>query len=307
MNKQLIQLNDQLCQQILRAAFDFYNIAPDELEAYIREAETKNLGADRVSVSQALKHYVRDWSHEGDHERRTYSCILDTIGLYAPALALRFKTPPKVLLPGAGLGRLGYDIAALGGYDVTINEWSMFMNLAYRFLEAQPAAGQHVVYPFIDSWSHHAVTADLQRPVTFPHKHIDTTSVLLVEGDFTTAFQDSKGSYDFIVTHFFIDTARNLLNYLETIHATLNDGGYWINSGPLLYGTGPWVQLSLDEIIKVSEELGFEFRNTAPTCGETSSTSKEVRWMAGIYGSSERALNMNGYKVQSWVARKKPT
>jgi len=181
----------------------------------------------------------------------------------------------------------------------------MFMNVAYRFLESQPNAGRHVFHPFIDSWSHHATTADLQRPVIFPDQRVNASSVLLVEGDFTTAFQDSRNAFDFIVTHFFIDTARNLMNYLETIHATLRKGGYWINSGPLLYGTGPWVQLSLDEIIAVSARLGFEFVEMASTCGDITLPGKEVRWLAGIYGSNERALHMNGYKVQSWVARKK--
>jgi len=141
--------------------------------------------------------------------------------------------------------------------------------------------------------------------VTFPDQAVNASSVLLVEGDFTTVFQGSRNTFDFIITHFFIDTARNLISYLETIHATLRKGGYWINSGPLLYGTGPWVQLSLGEIVAVSEQLGFEFLELAPTCGELSLPEKKVRWLAGIYGSNERALNMNGYKVQSWVVRKK--
>ncbi|KAF2835463.1 N2227-domain-containing protein [Patellaria atrata CBS 101060] len=304
-NEQLIWKNHQLCEEIVRAALDFYDITSNELEGFIHESEAKSEPADRISVSQALKHYVRDWSGEGAHERKTFSCILNTLAVYAPPLEQRISNPLRVLIPGAGLGRLGFNITALDGYEVTTNEWSMFMNVAYRFLESRPNAGQHVFYPFIDSWSHHATTADLQRNVTFPDQRLDTSSVLLVEGDFTTAFQGSRDSFDFIVTHFFIDTARNLMSYLETIHTTLRKGGYWINSGPLLYGSGPWVQLSLDEIIAVSEHLGFEFLEMGPTCGESTFPGKKVRWIAGIYGSNERALNINGYRVQSWVARKK--
>jgi carnosine N-methyltransferase len=33
------------------------------------------------------------------------------------------------------------------------------------------------------------------------------------------------------VTCFFIDTARNVLNYLKIIHALLEDNGVWINIG----------------------------------------------------------------------------
>jgi carnosine N-methyltransferase len=190
------------------------------------------------------------------------------------------------------------------GFEVTLNEWSMYMNLAYRFLETFSTPGSHSYHPFIDSFSHHATTGDQQRAVTFPDTHVDSSSVVMVEGDFSTIFASSKNHFDFVVTHFFIDTARNLMNYLETIRDVLKSGGYWINSGPLLYGTGPWVQLSLEEIIAVAKDMGFEFMDMDAGCGELTFPDEKVRWMAGIYGSNERALHMNGYRVQSWVARK---
>lgn len=33
------------------------------------------------------------------------------------------------------------------------------------------------------------------------------------------------------MTCFFIDTARNIVHYLETIHGLLKPGGLWINLG----------------------------------------------------------------------------
>src|SRR5690606_9033859 len=104
------------------------------------------------------------------------------------------------------------------------------------------------VYPFIDYWSHHISTADMMRQVSFPDAPVNATDALLVEGDFTTVFDGKEGTFDGVVTHFFIDTARNLMSYLETIHRLLPPGGDWVNFGPLLYGTGPFVQLSLEEI-----------------------------------------------------------
>ena len=38
-----------------------------------------------------------------------------------------------------------------------------------------------------------------------------------------------------IVTCFFIDTSRNILDYLEKIFYLLKPGGHWINFGPLMY------------------------------------------------------------------------
>ena len=38
-------------------------------------------------------------------------------------------------------------------------------------------------------------------------------------------------SWDCIATVFFIDTAHNILKYIETIWNILKPGGYWINVG----------------------------------------------------------------------------
>jgi carnosine N-methyltransferase len=186
----------------------------------------------------------------------------------------------------------------------------MSMNVAYRFLEAhahRPRA--ETVHPFIDSWSHHARTSDMTRPMSFPDQPLNASNVLLVEGDFTTVFNSvrPKPQFDVIVTYFFIDTARNLMGYLDTIQTYLKPGGRWVNLGPLLYGTAPFVQLSLEDIIAVAEEgLGFEFLDVAGTeCGEITLEGKMVRGMEAAYGFNDRALTKNAYQAQFWVAQKK--
>lgn len=179
------------------------------------------------------------------------------------------------------------------------------MNLAYRYLEANPRANSHTAHPFVEGWSHHATTSDMMRAVTFPDKAVNTSAVLLVEGDFTRAFAHQHGHYDALVTHFFIDTARNLLSYFETIHALIKPGGYWVNFGPLLYGTGPWVQLTLDEVIAVVEAMGFEFLEAPDVCGELTFPDQKIRWRHAAYGFNERALTTHAYKAQAWVMRKK--
>lgn len=228
------------------------------------------------------------------------------------------------------------------------------MIMAYRYLEANlspSSSADHTpiaFHPFIDSLSHHATNADLFRKITLspissstahPFSTPQFSQILLAEGDFTTIFPHSKPhakTYDIIVTHYFIDTARNLMSYLETIYALLSPGGAWINFGPLLYGTGPWVQLSLDEIVLVSEELGFDFDDLPGAAALSSSTGEErgtevegtnvdqhicgkltfpgaaegsgmskVRGRFSSYGFDERALTRNAYRAQSWVARKR--
>lgn len=184
-----------------------------------------------------------------------------------------------------------------------MNEWSMYMNLIYRYMTtAQPTPHSISFHPYIDWWSHHATTTDLQRAVAFPDEAVDPSQVVLVEGDFTSVFNGQDGTYDVIVTLFFLDTARNLLSYLETIHRLLQPGGVWLNLGPLLYGSAPLLQLSLDEIIALAETVGFRFEEIGRQCGEVS--LGHVRGKDVAYGRNARGLSKNAYIAQTWRAVK---
>ena len=198
-----------------------------------------------------------------------------------------------------GITRTNPDI----DFEVTINEWSMYMNVGYRFMESQSKPDALVIHPFIDGMSHHATTSDMLRAVAVPNKAPNPT-VLMVEGDFNTAFKGQEGHYDIIVTHFFIDTARNLLAYFDTIQRLLKSGGRWVNFGPLLYGTGPFVQLSLEEVITVVEEMGFVFEDMSDACGELTFEGKKVRSKEAEYGFNRKALTRNAYLAQAWTVRK---
>ena len=46
-------------------------------------------------------------------------------------------------------------------------------------------------------------------------------------------FASEIGKWDAVVTCFFIDTAKNIVDYLETIYKILKKGGVWINAGKL--------------------------------------------------------------------------
>lgn len=176
------------------------------------------------------------------------------------------------------------------------------MNTAYRYLTSL-SPNTAALHPFIDTWSNHATTSAMQRHVVFP-SHIPSPNVVLIEGDFTTIFKGQDNSFDVIITLFFIDTARNLLSYFDTIHRLLKPGGTWINFGPLLYGSGPFVQLSLDEIVKVVDEWGFEFLQGDESCGALTFPGRTVREKTASYAFNGEDLSMNAYRAQSWVARK---
>ncbi|OQE37952.1 hypothetical protein PENCOP_c009G06145 [Penicillium coprophilum] len=298
----LLDTNAKLSRSMVDYGLSFYNISQSELDEFIKESESQQRSADRTSVSQGMKHFVRDWADEGHEERQqSFGCILNSLA----QMPRTKERPLRVLLPGSGLGRLAHEVDKLGGFDVTMNEWSAYMNLAYRYVSSLSVPNSVQFHPYIDWWSHHATTDDLQRSITFPDEVIHPSSVLLVEGDFTTVFAEHTGLYDIIVTLFFIDTARNLITYLETIHRLLRPGGRWVNLGPLLYGTAPFVQLSLDEIVALSASMGFEFQETDPAIGNVTLSGLPVRGLEVAYGRNGRGLNKNAYQAQYWEAVKR--
>lgn len=93
---------------------EFYGIDQNELDQHTRSMKSAGRGPDKVSVSQALKHFVRDWAGSGANERdEAFPCILRTLQDLFPSPGEEEKV--KILLPGAGLGRLGHEVAQIPG------------------------------------------------------------------------------------------------------------------------------------------------------------------------------------------------
>jgi len=68
--------------------------------------------------------------------------------------------------------------------------------------------------------------------------------------------------WDAVVTCFFLDTARNVIQYIELIYKILKVGGVWINLGPLCYhyASSPTefsVEFSWEELKHMITEIGF--------------------------------------------------
>ncbi|KAK5058859.1 hypothetical protein LTR84_011123 [Exophiala bonariae] len=315
--RELFSLNRHLVDDIVRHALEYYELSEDELNTFINVVESDKENAlrpDRTSVSQALKHVVREWSLDGQHERlATFPCVLGTLQeLCAGPVDRAAGIPVKVLLPGAGLNRLAHEIASLDSLssrlEVTTNEFSPYMNTVYQYLLTLQIHSSLYFHPYPDNWSHQPTLAELHRGVHAPDILPSHTkaNVTLVEGDFTQAFHARQwtASQDVLITHFFIDTARNLFSYLETIHRLLKPGGIWINVGPLLWSHNAQLQLSLEEVVKLSESVGFEFLESHARCGDRTLPQLTVRSIYAPYGFNHRTLSQNAYKAQFWVARK---
>ena len=105
-----------------------------------------------------------------------------------------------------------------------------------------------------------------------------------------------------MVTAFFMDTAENLIDYMDTINELTRGkngvkNGYWINVGPLKYGTAARVELNAEEFAHLRKKMGWQDIDNRISLDENQlvgyTTDKESLWQ-GYYGlamwASERKL-----------------
>ena len=228
---------------------------------------------DIIKMRSTLRLFIRDWAVEGAEERNsTYKPILNDLQLF-------FKNRPKkdfedginVLVPGAGLGRLMYEIAKLG-FKSQGNEFSYYMLLCSNYMfNNTTKENEYTIQPLIHSFSN-VISEDIPfTKIMIPDVNLaeelsktDTGEMSMVAGEFCRVYKDKNNFFDSIVTCYFIDTANNIIQYIETIHNILKIGGLWINFGPLLYHytdneNEVSIELSWNEVKNIIIGFGFQF------------------------------------------------
>ena len=228
-----------------------------------------------------VQQFYREWSVEGVIERdECFKPIVDRCRKFIDTLCSGDEAPRtsnlKCLVPGAGMCRLAYEIAAaLPQVDVVACEVSHAMLLPAQYLlGGNIAPNTYTMYPFAhitgnvmhaESMQHAAAHVPDVRvdPQMLISKHLTVTTE-----DFI-AFCESQprhGGFEMLATCFFIDTSFNILDYIRASTLLLKKGGIWINSGPLHWVHSQWdsIRLSMDEIVHAMEIVGYEFIE-APT------------------------------------------
>ncbi|XP_071704262.1 uncharacterized protein [Rutidosis leptorrhynchoides] len=260
---------------------------------------------DVDKVRCVIRNIVRDWAAEGQKEReQCYKPILEELKRLFPERSK--ESPPTCLVPGAGLGRLALDISCLG-FVSQGNEFSYYMMICSSFILNQTqSVGEWTIYPWIHSNCNSLSDADQLRPVSVPDIHPAgagiTEGFSMCGGDFVEVYNDPSqvGAWDAVVTCFFLDTAHNIVEYIEIISRILKDGGVWINLGPLLYHFSELygqhdelsVELSLEDVKKIAIHYGFQL--------EVEKTIETT------YTTNPRAMMQNHYFSAFWTMRKKP-
>jgi len=254
----------------------------------LTEIEVENLRS-------LLRQMVRDWSEEGDHERAlSYQPILQE-------LERRFRGPREdvnILVPGAGLGRLAFEIAKLG-FSCQGNEFSLFMLFASDYF-LNSAKDCHDIFPWIVPFSNTINMKEQIRAISIPDT-IPSNSELrgdfsMIAGDFLEVYQGQSNLFDAITSSFFLDTAKNIVSYLELMHELLKPGGILINIGPLLYhfegsGKEASLELTLEELLVVAENIGFVLE-------------EKVKFMESVYAQNSLSMHQTIYKVAFFILKR---
>ncbi|EGS17483.1 S-adenosylmethionine-dependent methyltransferase-like protein [Thermochaetoides thermophila DSM 1495] len=330
-----IDSNAELARIIVQTGLDMFRIGvrPDNDPTgplrLPRQWEGSARHNDIDKARSTIRQFYRDWSAEGAQEREAcFGPVLRAITAEQEARGPEYP-PLKVLVPGAGLGRFVFELC-LNGFDTEGNEISYHQLLASSYiLNTCERAGMHTIYPWIHTFSNHRSRANHLRGYSIPDIHPATAlaeaektrrvgTMSMSAADFLCLYaQEDRGNmYDVVASVFFLDTAPNLIRYLETIYHCLKPNGILINIGPLLWHFEGRVwdrdegddsderntdtsgiadpgnfELTDDEVMMLVEQIGFKV--------EHRQTGLETPYIMDT-----QSMLQTSYRASFWIARK---
>ncbi|KAF8758743.1 hypothetical protein RHS01_02954 [Rhizoctonia solani] len=301
------------------------------------------------------------WSGDGPTDLSQRARVFTPILNILRQVPIHRRSDTKVLVPGAGLCRLAWEIARMG-FDVTADEVSSYMTLPFRMMLDETATPAKIIIlsalitadtlpridkenVLVDCWSSDNTTHKSSGELYTPggkFELIESDFLSLSPPDRSGAADDAStqdflqsGSlavvpaqprdrgYDFIVTLFFIDTATNVLAYLDQIHALLRSNygwagtasdmdpsftGTWVNLGPLLWPPGASIEPSLEEVLALSERVGLSI--VGEDCSAESSNRpmnpiESRRTLECQYTANRAGMMKWMYQAEFWVAKRR--
>jgi carnosine N-methyltransferase len=122
------------------------------------------------------------------------------------------------------------------------------------------------IHPFAHQYINNRSVANQLCKVNIPDVDTfdlpPTAQFSMAAGDFLEVYTE-EAQWDCIASCFFLDTARNIVVYLEQMFHILKPGGYLINLGPLLFHfdgnrEAPSIELCWDELRAIIIGIGFD-------------------------------------------------
>lgn len=288
-----ITQNSAMFSAIAEAAKKNYGITYRDFEELKRQKASKSTSSSNYRVVESMGHFIRDWADSSETKP-----ILDYV-----KNQLNSMIPPEqiektcVIIPGSGLGRVAHEVALHKKYGaVHAVEFSGLMHCCNQFIYENCGNEKFSIVPYTNSTSNF-LTADAQfREVIVPTNVPKPANLHLHLNDFCAFEVPDAERYEnvVVISVFFIDTAENILDYFDQINLlsapskhTNTKNGYWINVGPLKYGSAARAELNGNEIAAIRKQMGWKDIETSNTLQTKELypyiTDKHSLWQ-GFYG-----------------------
>lgn len=264
-----VERNAELLERIASLTGISTPFSPEETDP----RELDQTVADFPDVVDTLLAVVRDWSSDGEKDRaRLFDVVIKAVKEAAeeaassiPATGSESPAPYSVLVIGASLGRLAWELAR-SGFSVQGVETSYLQLFAANFIlngTSTPETPLHI-YPFVHHTGMVSSAAEQLREVRFPDVDphlLESTDFSMVAGEFLTLY-DEPDYWDCVVTCFSLENTHSIISYVRRIAKVLKLGGVWVNHGSLDFRyddseSEPSIEITLEELEFVIARAGM--------------------------------------------------
>lgn len=217
-------------------------------EARLRpSAPVPGKGGEGASLLSAWFQMLRDWGwHE--HSQENAVSLEQTLA----ALGERADVG-KLLVLGAGAGRLAYDLHVATGATCSV---LLDNNPLPSLVGRRVVAGSTLELFEIPRNPRTPELAAIPRQLRRPGPAVTDFHFVLADARLPVA---RAGGFDTVLTPWYIDRVDQPLEaVVDTVYRALAPGGRWLNHGPLIYdGRALSAQLTLSELCELVEQRGF--------------------------------------------------
>lgn len=213
---------------------------------------------------------ARDWSAESAEERsRCYDPLIDAVEhAYREAARASRSLPRKqfrVLVPGAGAGRLPWELVRRGFVVEGCEASPVALLVGNYVLNNASLDDVTTIYPFVHDHCNvrsksHAVRA-VKVPDVNPKDISFATDLSTRAGRFVEMYDGQDNAWDAVVSCMAFDLSGEAIEYVRRVAQILRPGGVWAFVGPLPCfdnGQESGFHLSVAEFMAVVRKSGFK-------------------------------------------------
>ena len=268
--KTCLEINSNFLSKIASIYIPKFSLETNADSEYIN---TRYYESEDLVGTYFLKCLKRDWTKESEKEREfSYGKTLTQLKKYInfDDKELMSKKNYKILVPGTGCSRMVYELAKRG-FEVECNDFCYIYIMCGDYLFNHSHKNEFQICPKINSFEGCLTEESALKKYNFPDvdikkelKNVNAKKIIFTKGDFYSLYKDKKDCYDVIITLFFIDIAKNIIEYVELMQNMLKKGGIWISLGCFDYYYSfkeESIDLTWDELKYVITQYDFELKN----------------------------------------------